>query len=432
MFGLLTILILACSIISLGLFIFMMRFAVKTEVTITTALLTLITATGLFSWAMLSAIGETGDSTVWMELAYMCAILMFPLLITLFIQRSSADYFLLRTVKGRIMIFGPLMAELVVHFIFPEELQRFTDFLFFVVWLLISFLVWKHLYSSMQKSSSDIRKNQIEFMLTSFFAVLLFNIVMLFGLFLPRIGDYSAIFSMAIVGALAVTVRGLVRYQMVIGTELLVRNSLIILLTSVICVACFVVAQVIVLSSQGSLDANLQIAVSTAMLIVIVLSINLIGDMSAKLVEWMSPQLKWQESRVREIYILHTNGLVIAHAGAHDEFGEIDRDMVGGMLTAIQNFVQEAFHTSEMESLKSLSMGKLRVLIEAKGTVVVAVLFTGHEARELRRGVVRILEELDGKFGSVLATWKGEKKNVASIQEWLENVFEKMVHSGKH
>jgi hypothetical protein len=254
---------------------------------------------------------------------------------------------------------------------------------------------------------------------------------MLFGLFLPNIGDYSAIFSMAVVSALAVTVRGLVRYQMVIGTELLVRNSLIVLLTSVICVGCFVTAQVVVMTSVGDYDATIQIAVSTAMVIVIVLSINLIGDMSARLVEWISPQLKWQESRVREIYILHTNGLVIAHAGAHDEFGEIDRDMVGGMLTAIQNFVQEAFHTSDMESLKSLSMGKLRVLIEAKGTVVVAVLFTGHEARELRRGVVRLLEDLDRDFGTLLSGWNGEKRIAAPIQEWLEDVFGRMAKFGK-
>jgi hypothetical protein len=308
-------------------------------------------------------------------------------------------------------------------------MMRFTDFVFLVVWLAISFLVWKHLYASMLKSSSDIRRNQIEFMLASFFAVLLFNLVMLYGLFIPRIGEFSAIFSMAIAGALAITVRGLVRYQMVIGTELLVRNSLIVLLTSAICVGCFVAAQVFVLSSAGTLDANLQIALSTVMLIIIVLSINIIGDMSARIVEWMSPQLKWQESRVREIYILDTGGLVIAHAGAHDEFGEIDRDMVGGMLTAIQNFVQEAFHTSEMESLKSLSIGDLRVLIEAKGTVVAAVIFTGHEARELRRGVVRLLGDLDRDFGQVLADWKGEKRATAPVQRWLERVFEEMAQS---
>jgi len=423
MFGLLTLLTLACFLVCLGLFVFIMRFAVRTEVTVTTALLSLIISAGLFAWAMLSVAGK---SHLWEELAYMCALLMFPVLIILFVQRSGSDYFLLRTDKGRVIVFGPLLAQLAVHYALSEDVQRFTDFVFLLVWILISFVVWKRLYASMRKSSSGIRREQLEFMLMSFFAVLLFNIVMLFGLFVSGTGDYGALFSMAIAGSMVMTVRGLVRYQMVIGKELLVRNSLIAMLTSVICVGSFVIAQMIVLSSTGSIDASLQIAVSTAMVIVIVLSINLIGDMSARLVEWFSPQLKWQESLVREVYIMHSSGLVIAHAGAHDEFGEIDRDMVGGMLTAIQNFVQEAFHASEMDSLKSLSMGKLRVLIEARGSVVVAVIFTGPGARELRRGVVSLLEDLDRKFGPILADWKGEKRLVAPIQDWLEKRFEDM------
>ncbi len=351
---------------------------------------------------------------------------MFPLLIILFLQRSSSDYFFLMTMKGRVIVFGPLLAELVVHFLFTSDIKRFTDFIFLMVWLALSFMVWNRLYASMQNSSSSIRKDQIEFMLSSFFAVLLFNLVMLFGLFIPNIGDFSAIFSMAITIALAVTVRGLVRYQLVIGKELLVRNSLIVLLTAVICVVCFVIAQVVVLDSAGSLNVQAQIALSTMMLIVIVLSINAIGDMSARLVEWMSPQLKWQESRVKEIYLLNTGGLVIAHAGAHDYFGEVDKDMVGGMLTAIQNFVREAFHASEMESLKSLSIGNLRVLIEAKGELVIAVLFTGHEARELRKGVVRIIDDLEKEYAATIRDWKGDKRSIAGIQKWLESTFEDM------
>ena len=223
------------------------------------------------------------------------------------------------------------------------------------------------------------------------------------------------------------TVRGLVQYQMVIGAELLVRNSLIVLLTSIICVTGFIVTQLAVLSSVGTFDPSTQILISTIMLIVIVLSINLIGNMATSLVERISPQLKWQESKVQEIFVLHTNSLVIAHAGTHEEIG-IDRDMVGGMLTAIQNFVQEAFNASEMDSLKSLSMGKLRVLIEARGCVVVAVLFTGHEARELRKGVMRLMDELDTKFGPVLNDWRGDKRSVMGVQEWLEHVLEKMAN----
>ncbi len=414
---------LACFIVALGLFIFMMRFAVKTEVVVTTALLTLLAAAGLFSWAILSA-AET-QLPQWSDIAYLCAILMFPLLIILFIQRSTAESFIITSMKGRMMVFGPLLGQLLTHFLLPEDFSRFTDFMFFTFWLALSFIVWNMLFKRMQETASDIRKKQLEFMLASFFVVILYNIPIIFSLFVPDLGEFSIFFSMGIVASLLVTVRGLVQYQMVIGTELLVRNSLIVLLTSIICVTGFIITQLAVLSSVGTFGPSTQILISTVMLIVIVLSINLIGNMATNLVERISPQLKWQESKVQEIFILHTNSLVIAHAGSHEETG-IDRDMVGGMLTAIQNFVQEAFNASEMDSLKSLSMGKLRVLIEARGCVVVAVLFTGHEARELRKGVIRLMDELHENNGPVLHDWRGDKRSGMGIQGWREEVLEKM------
>ncbi len=425
MINLLTIMILACFVVALGLFIFMMRFAVKTEVVVTTAILTLLASIGLFSWSLLSAAESTLQ--LWTDIAYLCAILMFPLLIILFVQRSTAQSIIITSLKGRIMVFGPLLAQLFTHFLLPEDVSRFTDFMFFIFWLALSFIVWNLLFKRMQETASEIRKKQLEFMLASFFVVLLYNIPIIFSLFVPGLGEFSIFFSMGIVASLLVTVRGLVRYQMVIGTELLVRNSLIVLLTSIICITGFIIAQITVLSSAGTFNPSIQILISTIMLIVIVLSINLIGKMATGLVEHISPKLKWQESKVQEIFVLHSNGLVIAHAGSHEVTG-IDRDMVGGMLTAIQNFVQEAFHTSEMDSLKSLSMGQLRVLIEAKGDVVVAVLFTGHEARELRKDVIRLMDELDQNFGTVIHDWRGEKRSVMGIQEWLDGVLEKMAN----
>ncbi len=421
MITLLTLLILASSILALGLFIFMMRFAVKTEVVITTALLTLVTSLGLFSWALLSMAHTSLEQ--WSDMAYLCALLMFPLVIILFNQRSSATFAM--NLKYRIIIFGPLLGQIVTHYALAGDLSKYSDFIFFMLWLGISFLVWNRLFTRMQAAASDIRREQLEFMLSSFFVVLLYNIVTIFSLFVPDIGEFTIMFSMGIAAALVVTVRGLVRYQMVIGTELLVRNSLIVLITSVICVTGFILAQVAVASSLVDLSYSNQILISSVLLIVILLSINSIGGMATFLVERISPQLKWQESKVQEIFVLHQNGLVIAHVGHHEDTS-IDRDLVGGMLTAIQNFVEEAFHTSEMESLKSLSMGKLRVLIEAKGNIVVAVLFTGHEARELRKGIMRLMDELDEKYGHILNAWRGEKRTVEGVQNWLEQVLDDM------
>jgi hypothetical protein len=223
-----------------------------------------------------------------------------------------------------------------------------------------------------------------------------------------------------------VTIRGFVQYQTTIGTELLVRNSLILLLTAIICVTTFVIGQLIALSMFDVFDPTVHIAASTALVIGIILFINPITGTATYIVERISPQLKWQESDVKEIFILHTNGLVIAHASSQDAGLEMDRDLVGGMLTAIQNFVEEAFLTSEMESLKSLNVGNLRMLIEAKGDIVAAVLFTGHEAKELRRDVMLLIDELDRRFGHKLHAWRGEKRDVHGVQEWLEGILAKM------
>lgn len=422
MLSLLSLILLFCSLVSLALFIFIIRFAVKTEMVITTTIFTFIVTVGLFSWTMLSASGAYIE--LWYRVAYLCAILMFPILIILFLQRAGSTSFLVVKASGRAMLFSPFVVQLLAHYLLPEDLAELSDFVFLIVWLAITLHVWKILFTKMQESSSKIKKNQMEFMLSSFFVAMLYNLILIFNLLFPaKTVEFSLLYSIGVVGALMITIRGLVRYQVVIGTELLIRNSLILLLTSLICVNAFVLVELTVIEFMEPLETITLLSISTLLVIIIVLSINSINKLSTIIVEKISPQLKWQESNIREIFVLHSSGLVIAHASLDENMGEIDRDMVGGMLTAIQNFVQEAFHVSEMDSLKSLNMGKLRMLIEAKGEVVVAVLFTGHEAMELRKDLLWMLDELDKRFGEVIHAWKGDKSSVLAVQKWVEKVL---------
>jgi len=423
----LTTLLLICSMISLALFFFIVRFAVKTEMVVTAGLFTLIISVGVFSWAMQTFFEDEGLLNLWYNVGYLCGILMFPLLIFLFLQRAGSTSFLVTTVHGRMIVFVPFVIQILAHYLLHEDSSRFSDFIFLIVWLVITVHVWQMLFTRMQEASSVIRRNQMVFMLSTFFVVIIYNLNIIFNLFISyEANDYTFIYGIAVLGALIVTIRGFVQYQTTIGTELLVRNSLIMLLTSIICVTAFVIGQLVVLSMSDYFDPTVHIAASTGLVIGIILFINPITASATYIVERVSPQLKWKESDVREIFILHTNGLVIAHASSHDAGLEMDRDLVGGMLTAIQNFVMEAFLTSEMETLKSLNVGNLRMLIEAKGDIVAAVLFTGHEAKELRKDVMLLIEELDHRFGHKLHSWKGEKRDVRDVQEWLEKVLTNM------
>ena len=422
-----TLTLLLCSLFSLALFIFIIRFAVRTEMVITTSVFTLLVTIGLFSWAMQTALTEEADILLWSNIAFLCGILMFPLLIYLFIERAGSTSFIVTTAKGRVVLFSPIAVHILTHYLLPDGFSKSLDIAFVIFWLAVTFHVWRMLYTRMQETSSEIRKNQIEFMLSSFFVVMLYNLMLIFHILFPLDTlKFSLIYCIAIVGAQVMTINGLVKYQMVIGTELLMRNSMILLLTSIICVSLFVVAHLTIMSLMEPFIPNYEVALSTVLVVVIVLSINPINNIATLVVERVSPQLKWQESNVKEIFVLHSNGLVIAHAGHDMEEGEIDRDMVGGMLTAIQNFVQEAFLDSEMETLKSLSMGKLRMLIEAKSEIVVAVLFTGYEARELRKDVNKLVHELEQNYGDILRNWKGDKSSVADVQAWTENMLDSM------
>jgi len=42
---------------------------------------------------------------------------------------------------------------------------------------------------------------------------------------------------------------------------------------------------------------------------------------------------------------------------------------------------------------------------------------------------VRILEDLDREFGTVLVGWQGEKRVSAPVQDWLERVFANMARN---
>lgn len=422
----LTIILLICSIVSLALFLFIIRFAARTEMMLTNALFALLITVGLFSWAMMASSSDPDQIFLWYNLAYLCAILMFPLLTYIFAQRSGSTSFIVTTMKGRAVLFSPLAAQLVAHYLLTEEQARFSDFVFLMVWLVVILVVWKRLYAKMQETSSKIKRTQMEFMLSSFFVVILYNLMLIFNLLAQsqaETANFSLLYGVAVLIALVVSSHGLLRYQLLISVDFLMRNFLIMLLTSLICAILFVAGNLMILSFMAPLESNALVVLSTVLVVALVLLFSAITSMATHVVERISPALKWQESNAQEIFVLHSKGLVVAHAGHVEAEGEIDRDMVGGMLTAIQNFVQEAFQASDMDTLKSFNVGKLKMLIEAKDHVVVAVLITGHEARELRKGVRRLADELDSKFGALLAGWKGDKKAIKEVQEWVENIW---------
>ena len=123
--------------------------------------------------------------------------------------------------------------------------------------------------------------------------------------------------------------------------------------------------------------------------------------------------------------VIMDSGMVLAHSNQYaGDDDTIDSDMVGGMLSAIQNFLSEAFDASEKETLKSLRMGDMSMLLEHHGSISIVILFTGFEARELRADIKELSLKVHEDYDGILKDWDGAMSTISGIQTIIDEFME--------
>ena len=129
--------------------------------------------------------------------------------------------------------------------------------------------------------------------------------------------------------------------------------------------------------------------------------------------------------RIEEVFLINRTGILLHHVSRRAEIdegvdGEKDRDLVGAMLTVVQQFVQDAFSYRESRVLKELEFGDYRLLIERGEHVFLAVAFVGADNAHLRRWARRSLDEIEEEFDQTLAAWGGNMDDIVGVRSSLE------------
>jgi len=129
--------------------------------------------------------------------------------------------------------------------------------------------------------------------------------------------------------------------------------------------------------------------------------------------------------RIEEVFLINRTGILLHHVSRREEIhggtdGEKDRDLVGAMLTVVQQFVQDAFAYRENHVLKELEFGDYRLLIERGERVFLAVVFVGADNAHLRRWARRSLDEIEEEFDQTLAAWGGNMDDIVGVRSSLE------------
>ncbi len=131
--------------------------------------------------------------------------------------------------------------------------------------------------------------------------------------------------------------------------------------------------------------------------------------------------------RVEQLILIdRMTGLPLQHLLA-DDVRHADADaraaMMSGMLTAIRDFVHDAFGASPSQTLDAFTVGDLRVWIEQGPRGLLAAVVRGNPPSDLRMTLREINEELHLQFGTAFARFDGDAAPFELARPTLERAF---------
>lgn len=113
-----------------------------------------------------------------------------------------------------------------------------------------------------------------------------------------------------------------------------------------------------------------------------------------------------QEPVLEEVFVIGSNGLLIKHM-SRTIMTEKDRDVVGGMISVLSNFVRETFSERDGGDVQEISLGEHRFILCNDAGVVVAVLVTRGATEDIVPRLRHLLALLHDRYGDSLENWGG-------------------------
>lgn len=109
---------------------------------------------------------------------------------------------------------------------------------------------------------------------------------------------------------------------------------------------------------------------------------------------------------IRDMMLIHNDGFLIGRA-IEGRQGEIDEDVLSGMLTAVLNFVEDSMASSQ-DSLKSFGFAEYKVLVQRGKMTYVAVVFTGDAPDDIERALEEFLVKIEKIYRKRIENWTGD------------------------
>jgi tetratricopeptide (TPR) repeat protein len=117
---------------------------------------------------------------------------------------------------------------------------------------------------------------------------------------------------------------------------------------------------------------------------------------------------------IEDVFLIHKDGTLLTHQTRR--LKPMDNDILSAMLTAIKDFINDAFKTDSKGELNELKYGKLNIKIEHGQFIFLAVVISGTPPKNLRIKMKQLLLDINKKFYNQLKVFNGIPKQFEPVK----------------
>ncbi len=121
---------------------------------------------------------------------------------------------------------------------------------------------------------------------------------------------------------------------------------------------------------------------------------------------------------IEHVYLTDAGGTPLFHLSRLNS--DKDPDLIASMFAAIQNFMDDAFHSLGAGDVRSIEIGTRPHVAFGRGHyTLVYVVYGGRESNRLERLVIRGVHELEARFATLLREWSGDMDEIGVLRDYL-------------
>jgi hypothetical protein len=128
------------------------------------------------------------------------------------------------------------------------------------------------------------------------------------------------------------------------------------------------------------------------------------------------------QSEIEDVFIITNNGILLAHK-SKEYHPDMDDDIMGSMLTAVQEFVKDSFKEKSKFGLKRLDFGDSVIHIQRGTYIYAAVILSGDEPTDFEETLEKLVTNIETKYAEVLEAWDGDLDTVRGLKDMLDDLL---------